>query len=362
MVGAFVTGCGPAAGPPSGPATSPPGSGTAVTLSEHNRPFIRVAPAGQPPTVLGRVLVARATYSDTGVAMVSAPVAGRITAIHVKIGDLVKAGGELARIYSADAAKAEADLGRARQALVLAEREAARAAQLFKQGAGSEADSQRAAEALAEAQIEAARAAAAVKSLGAEGSGSGIYILRSPMAGTVTATTIHLGAAVSTDPGDPAFTVARLSDVWVLADIRPRDRQYLAKGQEVVVRFNAISDRVFKGRLAEIGDVVNTTDQSAQGRIELHDRTNEIRPGMFARVEVTTPARAAATVPRSAVIADRDRFFVYVPVKGDTYERREITLGDERATDVIVMTGLKPGDPVVIRGAILLEAEANQIL
>jgi cobalt-zinc-cadmium efflux system membrane fusion protein len=308
------------------------------------------------------VLTARAAYVDTSVATVSAPVGGRISAIAVRPGDRVAEGQELARIFSGDIAAAAAALAQAREARVLADEQAARAALLLQQGAGSEADQQSSAAAAAEARAEEKRAAEALRAAGGAEGGSSEFILRSPRAGTVTGSTAHVGLVVSPGDGTSLFTVADLGRIWILADVRPRDERFVRVGEPATVQVDALPGRSFSGTISYLDAVVDPATQSLRARIELDDSDGAVRPGMFAQVAVTTAESGAALVPKTAVVAVRDRFYVYVARGGDVYDRREVTLGDEQGDDVVVRSGVAPGDPVVVRGAILLEAEANELL
>lgn len=335
-----------------------------VRVSEKNRPFIRVEAARSPPRTTRRMLVGHATYSQSGVAAITSGVAGRVASVAVRPGDQVQRGQELARIKSADLAAAEAALATAGGALDLAERNAARAELLFKQGAGTDADRQTAEAARRAARIEKDRAAVALRALG-DGEGvTGVYVLRSLIDGTVTETSVAVGASVTTDPSDTLFVVANLDRIWILADVRPRDHAFVQRGDSVLVQLTSVPSpgRVLRGTIADVGEVVSPATQAASARIELHVPRREIRPGMFVQILLLSPETGVALIPKTSVIADRDRFFVYVQVGQGTFARREVTLGDEQGDNVVVQSGVCPGDAIVVRGAILLEAEANSIL
>jgi cobalt-zinc-cadmium efflux system membrane fusion protein len=83
---------------------------------------------------------------------------------------------------------------------------------------------------------------------------------------------------------------------------------------------------------------------------------------MFAEVGVRSGATAAAFVPTTAVLARRDEFFVFVPTAPATFVARRVRIGAQAGEHVAILEGLRPGEEVVTRGAILLDAEANTAL
>ena len=83
---------------------------------------------------------------------------------------------------------------------------------------------------------------------------------------------------------------------------------------------------------------------------------------MFAEVGVRSASAAESFVPAAAVLARRDEFFVFVPTTASTFVARPVRLGPQVGEHISVLDGLRPGEEVVTRGAILLDAEANAAL
>jgi cobalt-zinc-cadmium efflux system membrane fusion protein len=106
----------------------------------------------------------------------------------------------------------------------------------------------------------------------------------------------------------------------------------------------------------------NVTEHPTAAWVELDNSDGVLRPGMFAEVSVLSSEHAAALVPKTAIVARRDRFYVYVESSGNTYERHEVTLGDEQGDDVVILGGIRAGERIVVDGAILLDAEADQVV
>jgi cobalt-zinc-cadmium efflux system membrane fusion protein len=334
-----------------------PGHG-AVTLTGASLDYVRVETVTKPSATVQRPLLSRVTFDEQRVAVLGAPVSGRVVAVSVITGSRVTPGTPMLTIHSADVASARSQLAQAKEARALADQRAARARLLVKQGAGSEAESQEADTALASARTEESRAQAAIGALGGAGSTSD-YVLRSPIAGTVVERNVEVGNAVGADQGQPLITVADLANVWIVADIYEQDLAYVQTGQEAHVTVPALNNRRYEGKVANVGSVFDANTRTTRARLELANADGALRPGMFADMLVEAPEAASGLVPTSALLARRDETFVFVESKPGHFEQRKVQAGVQTGDHVVVLSGLVPGERVVTRGAILLDAEAN---
>jgi len=332
-----------------------------LVLSGESASYVRVEPASPACLEHSRALVAHVSYDERHVAKMGPPVGGRVAKIDVIAGDVVTAGTVLLTIHAPDIASAQAAVTQARSAKVLAEKVAARAALLLREGAGSEAEKQQSDAAFAQAQTEEQRAVAALAALGGA-HGTSDYALRSPISGTVVERNVSVGTAVSADQDTPLVTVADLNDVWVLADVYERDLPQVHEGDAAEVQVLAYPDRKLEGKITHIGEAVDPQTRSARARIELANADHSLRPGMFARVNVRGNAQGAAEVPTSALLARRDQFFVFLKNGDGSYGEREVRVGEQHGEHTTILSGIGSGDNVVTEGAILLDAESNEAL
>lgn len=331
-----------------------------VVLRGPSRDYIFVEPAGKPLATSARALFARVTYDERRLAVLGPPVTGRVTRVEVIAGSQVKRGDALLTIRSADIASAQAQVAEARQARLLAQETASRTAMLVKQGAASDAERLQAETALATTRLEEARVVQSLASLGGT-AGTSDYVLRSPIAGTVVDRAVAIGNAVTADQGEALLTVADLSSVWVVADVYEPDLPVIRAGDHASVRFPSLPTRRFEGKVAHVGETVDATTRAARARIDLDNADAALRPGMFAEVVVESREAASAEVPISAVLARRDEFYVFVQRPDSAFERRRVELGAQSGEHASIRQGIAAGDPIVTRGAILLDAEASTL-
>ncbi|MFT3924880.1 MAG: efflux RND transporter periplasmic adaptor subunit [Myxococcales bacterium] len=331
----------------------------AVTLSGASLDYVRVEPVAKPSATVQRPLLSRVSFDEQRVAVLGAPVSGRVAAVHVVTGSVVKPGDALLTIHSGDVAAVRSQLAQAKEARALAEQRAARASLLVTQGAGSEAESQEANTALASARTEEQRANAALGALGGATSSATDYVLKSPIAGTVVERNVEVGNAVGADQGQPLITVADLANVWIVADLYEQDLPYVRTGQPAHVTIPALGGRKYEGKVSYVGNVVDANTRTTRARVELKNGDGALRPGMFADMVVEAPESASGVVPTSALLARRDETFVFVETKPGHFEQRKVRAGAQTGDYVVLLSGVQPGERVVTRGAILLDAEAN---
>lgn len=344
-----------------------------VKLEAESRAWVRVEAAPAAPPTARRTLFARVAFDERRVTAVGSPVSGRVIDVRAVTGEKVERNAPLVVIHSADIAAARADLLKARQARMLAAQTAARNELLFRQGAGSEADAKAAETALTQSMLDERRATEALGAIGAKPTEID-FVLRAPRGGIVIERSVSVGNTVAAASGAPLVTIADLGKVWVLVDVYEHDLDHVQPGDAAHVYVSALREkggdaegvglegapgRRYDGKIAHVGTVVDAATRVARARIELDNADGALRPGMFARVDVESIESAKALIPTSAVLARRDRTFVFVEVGEGLYEQRPVRLGLTRGETVGVIDGVKPGDRVVTRGAILLDAEAN---
>jgi cobalt-zinc-cadmium efflux system membrane fusion protein len=356
---AFVGGCsGPSDAPPSQvpppPEALPEG---VVKIPEASRSFIRVEPAATADNVAVIRAPAKVAFRDGAVSRLGAPLSGRVERVHVQTGDRVKAGDPLVTLDCPDAASSRAALSTARAAHSAARAALDRQLRMLEQGVGTERERLEAERNLAEAEAELARAAAAARFVG--NSHGTTVVLRSTIAGTVVSRKATVGAAVEPG-GEPLVEVGDPSELWIVADVFERDLYLIHEGSRAVVDLPSMQEPLV-GTVASVGAVVEGSARTAKVRIALEQKNDRLRPGMFGRVRIESGEPALA-LPASAVLIKSQQTVVYVETGPGVFTRRPVTVGHPVDGKVVVRSGVAPGDPVVVQGALLLDGAAEQLL
>jgi Cu(I)/Ag(I) efflux system membrane fusion protein len=161
-------------------------------------------------------------------------------------------------------------------------------------------------------------------------------------------------------PGDVLFRVADTSVVWALIDLAERDLGAVSVGQPVVVRARGFAGREFSGKINVIYPQLNRDTRTARVRVELANPDAALRPDMYVDAEIDAGSpQPALAVPESAILDTGSRQAVFVDKGQGRFEPRDVKLGHRGGGYVEIRQGLAEGEPVVVSGNFLIDAESN---
>jgi cobalt-zinc-cadmium efflux system membrane fusion protein len=190
-----------------------------------------------------------------------------------------------------------------------------------------------------------------------QGLGSALFPLTAPISGTVVERDGSIGATVGSDAN--VFKITDLSSVWIDANVFEKDLNRIRMGESVKVTVPALPDRSFVGRVILINSIVDPDTRTVKVRTEVANPGGELKPDMFANIEIVTAAHTTAiTIPLASVLDDGGKSVVFVATdKG--YDKREVTLGLKSDDRVEISQGLSVGDKVVTKGNYLLMEQSK---
>jgi cobalt-zinc-cadmium efflux system membrane fusion protein len=276
---------------------------------------------------------------------------GRAVDIRAKLGDEVTKGQVLLVIDSPDVSQAFSDYQKAHADEVLAQQQLTRARDLYGRGAIARQELEAAENAEQKAQVDVRTAAQHITVLGADpGKPSPLVFIRAPISGSIVEQNVTSGTGVrSLDNSPNLFTIADLSDVWVLCDVYENDLGRVQLGEPAEVRLNAFPGRVFAGHVRNISTVLDPSTRTAKVRLELANPRGLMRAGMFATATFRSrTAQMRLMVPTTAVLRLHDQDWVFVPLGGDRFHRLEVQAGPVISGGFqIIESGLAPGEKVV---------------
>ena len=180
--------------------------------------------------------------------------------------------------------------------------------------------------------------------------------IKSPAAGTVMERRASVGTVVSA--GDPVFTVADLSSLWLIASVNEADMSRIHPGQRVQIAVRAFTDRTFTGRVLQLGERLDPQTRTLQVRVLVPNGRGLLKPEMFATAQFEIAGGPLALqVPEAAVQQVNGRTIVFVKNASESFSPREVSVGARSAGFVRILSGLKPGEFVVVNGAYLLKSQ-----
>ena len=293
-------------------------------------------------------------------------VSGRVERVLAIAGDRVAAGAVLAILSSPEIAELHGKELEAQARVALATSNLRRFRRLSDLGAAAGKDLAAAESEAATAQAEVAHIRASLAALGSDERVKGHSIssvaLRAPISGTITERLVNAGAGVQA--GTPLFSIADLSNVWVIANVPESQINNMRIGTAAEVRSAALGQSIARGRVTYIDPMLNEQTRTARVRLEVVNPNQQLRIGTF--VEVNFEAGAAAhseattelVVPDEAIQTVENKTIVFVPAdKPAHFEAREIQVGGQADGVRKVIAGLTAGERVVTKGSFVLKTQ-----
>jgi membrane fusion protein, heavy metal efflux system len=215
----------------------------------------------------------------------------------------------------------------------------------------------------AEAEADLKSADAAVDALGVgagRGGGLSTFSLLSPISGTVLERTAVQGQTA--DPSRTLFRIGDLSRLWLVVQAPEQDAVRVRSGASAEISLAALPGQKLRGTVEWVGREVDPHSRTVPVRIVLANEAGQLKPGMFATAWVSTggPGEQVVAVPASALQRMDNQWVVFLPRGQGRFEVRPVERGRDLEDEVAVLSGLKPGERVVVEGAFVLRAEAEK--
>jgi cobalt-zinc-cadmium efflux system membrane fusion protein len=358
---------------------SPPAKGPGVALEPLQLAHLTLAPVGLRAFREETWATGKIAFNEERLTPIFSPFAGQVTRLLARPGEVITPGMPLVELYAPDLVRAEANLvgavtahAKARTALTLAQRIEKRQHELYQNQAAAlkdweqaQADRQN-----TESDVHAADAAlvgardalrlfgkseAEVARLDRTRTLDRLIMVVSPIAGTITARKLGPGQYLRQDNPDPLFLVADLSTMWLVAQVYETDLPRLQVGQPVDVHVLAYPTEVFHATIAYIGAAVNPDTHRVGVRAVVDNPGQKLKRDMFAEFRILTRADVQAlAVPQRAIVREGAQARVWVMQGDHQFAPRVVTTGLEQEGYVQIVSGVTPGEQVVIDGGLLL--------
>ncbi|MBW4685502.1 MAG: efflux RND transporter periplasmic adaptor subunit [Komarekiella atlantica HA4396-MV6] len=194
--------------------------------------------------------------------------------------------------------------------------------------------------------------------LGNHANAKGLITVTAPISGKVVDREVTIGQSFQ-DAGGKLMTIADDSRVFATANIYEKDLDKVRTGQQVRMKVASVPNQTLVGRITRIGSVVEGETRVVPVQAEINNARGQLKPGMFAELEVVTDQTSTATlaIPQSAVVDANNKKLVYVR-NGNAFQSVEVELGQTSGDLIEIKSGLFEGDSVVTQRAPQLYAQS----
>lgn len=181
-----------------------------------------------------------------------------------------------------------------------------------------------------------------------------------PREGVVTARDADIGQIV--DNGHRICVVSDLSRVWLIAQASERHIQHVRPGQTVICKIDSFPDQSFSGKVDYMDAALDPDTRTLSIRVTIPNTGGLLKPKMFGRMKIITGQRDVLAVPSAGVQKTGEVYVVYIVRGPDTFEERQVQVGQQFPENIEILRGLKPGDKIVVNGSLHLQGKVIQDL
>ncbi|HMB81348.1 MAG TPA: efflux RND transporter periplasmic adaptor subunit, partial [Vicinamibacterales bacterium] len=179
-------------------------------------------------------------------------------------------------------------------------------------------------------------------------------VLRSPLSGKVLELSVVPGE-FRNDMSASVMTIADLSTVWVTSQVPESYIRFVQVGERVEINLVAYPGETFDGRVARIADIVDPQTRTVKVQAEMRNPQGRFRPEMFGSIHHIESIAQMPVVPAGAIVRSGNRTIVFVEESPGRFVERVVTLGKPAGASVRIISGVKPGDTIVVDGVMLLQ-------
>lgn len=285
-------------------------------------------------------------------------VGGNVTKVYVELGDYVKKGQLLATIRSTDVAGFDKDLDDAQNDVLLAKNNLKVAQELNEGKLNSDRDVVEAKSQLDKANSQLSRVQETFKIYSIKK--GAIYEVRSPLNGFIIQKDINQDELLRSDRSDNIFDIAQIDDVWAIANVNESDINQVKLGVDAAVTTLSYPDKVFKGKVDKIFNIIDPDTKAMKIRIQLNNADYLLKPEMRATIKLSfAEGQNMLTVPSSSMIFDKSKNYVMVFHDRHNIETREVEVFRQIGDVTYLSAGLKPGEKVMTANQLLVYDALN---
>jgi cobalt-zinc-cadmium efflux system membrane fusion protein len=280
---------------------------------------------------------------------------GQVLEVKVSLGDRVTAGQVLAVIRSADIAGNYSDLKTTGSDIAISKRQMDNTKSLYEKGISSEKEYEEAKENYQKALTANQKIKDALHINGGGNTmANGIYTVKAPISGFIVEKKANAGNFIRPDNAENLFTISDLKDVWVWANVFETDIARIHEGYTALVKTVAYPDKIFRGRVDKVSEVLNPDNKVMRIRINLPNEGLLLKPEMFTNVSIeNTEQSKAVTIPADAMVFEGGKNYVVLFKDTCNLQLVEVLVIKTENNRAFLSHGLNAGDIIISKNQVL---------
>ncbi len=297
-------------------------------------------------------LTGKVDYDPDRIIRYISPASGIVVSTNFNLGDKVEKGQAMVVVRSAELSAMEAERKSLEAEIKILTRDLESIHSMYQDNLSSQKELLEAQGRLGQAEAELEKVKINLSLYGSSGR-DGTFVIKAPISGFVVDKNIASGAQIAAE-SEPLFTVADISQVWIIANVYAGNLAFVKQGIPVDIRALAYPDKVFHGKIDAMSQVFDSEEHVLKARIVMPNTDLRFKPEMA--VDLTLRDKhelQMVAVPTEALIFDGDRYFV-VKQAGNSFVVAEVKLYAQTGNTSYLETGLEAGDKVVVKDNLLM--------
>ncbi|HPM87704.1 MAG TPA: efflux RND transporter periplasmic adaptor subunit [Bacteroidales bacterium] len=290
-------------------------------------------------------------------AEIAVPFEGRIVRSFTKLGQKVNPGTPLFEISSSDYLESVRILLQAERERDLAEKNYLRKKELMESGISSKKEFDEAKLGFDLAVKEYQKAVEILKIYNLEPDDADLarpLIIRSPIKGEVVKADVTVGQYIKSDSEAPVI-VADLNKIWVIASVKEKDLGAVSLQDMAEILTESMPGISVSGKVVYIGNIMNEETRSVEVYIECDNPGQVLKCGMFVSARLSHKLDKSIIIPASSVLQDYDKTYLFLQTGPGIFIKKEVTVMSMPDKNLMVRSGIEPGNIIVAEGAIYLQ-------
>jgi membrane fusion protein, heavy metal efflux system len=303
-------------------------------------------------------LTGQVDFNQDHVIKIFPMISGNAQNISVVLGDYVNQGQVLGVITSSEMAGYSNDLINAQTNLLVAKKNLDKTDDMYKSGLASLTDSISAAATYRQAQSELSRISKVLKING--GNTEGEFSIKAPISGFIVDKEVNNNTTIRADNSGSLFTISDLKNVWVWANVYESNISAIRMGDIVGVTTLSYPDRIFKGKVDKIMNVLDPTNKVMKVRVALDNPNYLLKPQMFASVTVTNPEnKQSLCVSSKSLMFDHSQYYVLLFKSKDDVRITPVQVISSIGDKTYISAGIQEGEKVISSQVVLIYDALN---
>ncbi|MDP4267666.1 MAG: efflux RND transporter periplasmic adaptor subunit [Bacteroidota bacterium] len=329
------------------------------TLTANNKKMIKIDTVKMAPVMNELKLPGKVSFDEDKVIKIFPMVSGYVTKVNVSVGDYVEKGQVLAVIKSSEMASFENDMVNTQSNVEIAKKNLSAIEDMYKSGISSEREYITAQKEYQKAVSEMNKVKNIFKAYG--GGENTDYVVKSPISGVLVEKFINQSMQIRADNNNSIFTISDIKNIWILANVYETDISKVKEGYDVNVTTLSYPDKIIKGKIDKIYNVLDPDNKTMKVRIQLNNTGNLLKPGMFANVSVIFQEdnKKMLSIPSNAIVFDRNKNYVLVYKSDNDIQLRAVSIESSINNISYISEGLNSNEKVISQNQLLLYNAMN---